>query len=78
MTTTATPTKPITCLQMAALTKKLSMSRGTIYNMLNDPDSNFPPPFSFGGRGKYYFEHEIDAWLLSQQQQHFAKGTQTH
>lgn len=78
MTTTAAPAKPMVCLRMAELTKKLSVSRGTIYSLLKDPDSKFPPAFSFGGRGKYFFEHEVDAWLLDQQQQHFAIGAQTH
>ena len=79
MTITAAPAvKPLTTLRMAALEKKLSVSRGTIYNMLKDPDSNFPAAFSYGGRGMYYFEHEIDAWLLLQQEQHYAKDMQTH
>ena len=63
------PAKPLSCLQMAAVAKKLSISRGSVYKLLKDPDSNFPQSFAYmGGRGQYYFEHEIDDWLSAQRQ----------
>jgi predicted DNA-binding transcriptional regulator AlpA len=61
--------KPLTCLQMAAVAKKLSISRGSVYKLLKEPDSNFPQSFAYmGGRGQYYLEHEIDDWLLAQRE----------
>lgn len=64
---TATPSGPLATLRMADLTKKLSACRGTIYEIIKDPASKFPAAFSYGGRGVYYFAHEVDAWLLRQQ-----------
>jgi predicted DNA-binding transcriptional regulator AlpA len=59
--TPATLSLPLATLRMADLTKKLSASRGTIYQLIAKPDSGFPAWFSYGGRGLYYFEHEVDA-----------------
>jgi predicted DNA-binding transcriptional regulator AlpA len=57
---------PLVTVRMADLTKKLSACRGTIYEIMDDPDAGFPVGFSYGGRGVYYFEHEVDAWLIQQ------------
>lgn len=65
--TQTTPAKPLATLVMKDLTKKLNACKGTIYALMKNPASKFPTPFSYGGRGVYYFEHEVDAWLLSQQ-----------
>lgn len=73
-----TPAQPLVTLRMDALTKKLSASRGTIYELLKDTNSGFPSGFSYGGRGIYYFEHEVDAWLLRQQAQNPARPVLTN
>jgi predicted DNA-binding transcriptional regulator AlpA len=68
--TPATPVTPsvlLATLRMADLTKKLSACRGTIYEIIKDPAAKSPVAFSYGGRGVYYFAHEVDAWLLRQQ-----------
>jgi predicted DNA-binding transcriptional regulator AlpA len=81
-TVTATPkpaaAQPLVTLRMEALTKKLSASRGTIYDLLKDANSGFPSGFSYGGRGVYYFEHEVDAWLLQQKAQNPVRPNLTH
>lgn len=54
-------------LQMKALCTKLSMGRSTLYNLIKNSESNFPLAFAvMGGRSKYYIEHEIDEWIISQ------------
>lgn len=65
--TPSLPSQPLATLRMADLTKKLSASRGTIYDLIKDPAVGFPAAFSYGGRGVYYFAHEVDAWLIQQQ-----------
>lgn len=54
------PAQQLVTLRMADLTKKLSASRGTVYELLKDQASGFPAGFSYGGHGVYYFEHEVD------------------
>ncbi|SFB19357.1 Prophage CP4-57 regulatory protein (AlpA) [Collimonas sp. OK607] len=62
-------TVPLACLQMKALTKKLSMSRSSIYKLIQCQESNFPVGFPvMGGRAMYYIESEVDEWLISQRQ----------
>lgn len=59
--------QPLATLRMADLAIKFSAGRGTIYDLIKDPDRGFPVAFSYGGRGVYYFTHKVDAWLLQQQ-----------
>lgn len=72
------PAQPLVTLRMADLTKKLSASRGTIYDLLNDKANPFPTGFTYGGRGVYYFEHEVDLWLLRQREQNPVKPVLPH
>lgn len=73
--TKSTPVKPLATLRMEDLTKKLSACKGTVYGLLKDETCGFPAGFSYGGRGVYYLEHEVDAWLLRQQVQNPARPT---
>ncbi|WP_211453227.1 helix-turn-helix transcriptional regulator [Collimonas antrihumi] len=62
-------TTPLACLQMKELTKKLSMSRSTIYKLIQNQEAEFPVGFSMmGGRGVYYLESDVDEWVLSERQ----------
>lgn len=70
--------QPLVTLRMADLTKKLSASRGTVYDLLKDQASGFPAGFSYGGRGVYYFEHEVDLWLLRQRAQNPVRPVLPH
>ena len=72
------PTQPLVTLRMADLIKKLSASRGTVYDLLKDQASGFPAGFSYGGRGVYYFENEVDLWLLRQRAQNPATPVLPH
>jgi predicted DNA-binding transcriptional regulator AlpA len=69
---------PLATLRMADLTKKLSACRGTIYELIKDPAAGFPAAFSYGGRGVYYFLHEVDAWLIQQAAKNPVRPTAPH
>ncbi|MGC9185885.1 MAG: helix-turn-helix transcriptional regulator [Thiomonas sp.] len=56
-------------LSMAEVCARTKLGRTTIYKLMDDPDSGFPPPIKIlGQRGKgggkvVFFRAMIDAWL---------------
>ena len=48
--------------QVMAMT---SLSRTTIWRMVNDPDSDFPSPIRLTGKTIGFFLAEIEAWITS-------------
>lgn len=57
-------------LRLPSLSKKLGLSRSTIYDKLNPRsprhDPSFPQPIHLGNRAVGWLEHEIDGWVTSQ------------
>ncbi len=48
---------PIHLLRIPDVTKRMGVSKATIYNMIND--GTFPPPVKLGERTSVFPEHEI-------------------
>ncbi|HDZ07746.1 helix-turn-helix transcriptional regulator [Pseudohongiella sp.] len=48
---------PIHLLRMPDVTKRMGVSKATIYNMINE--GTFPPPVKLGERTSVFPEHEV-------------------
>jgi prophage regulatory protein len=42
---------------------RTGLSRSTIYNLINSPESNFPKPIKLSVRSVGILESELEAWL---------------
>lgn len=66
--TTPSNTMILRCKEVVA---RLKLSRATVYDKLNPKspryDHRFPKPIRLGTKAVGWFEHELDAWLLSRQ-----------
>lgn len=56
----------LTILRKNKAAEKLQISTVTLWRLDQTPD--FPRKVKIGARGIGYFEHELDAWLKSQQE----------
>lgn len=56
-----TPTEPVSFISIQAFAKRASLSRGTIYNLVNRGEAPKPVTISQGRVG--FLAHEVEAWF---------------
>ena len=58
---------PRRVLRMAQLREKIPLSESHLYALISQ--GRFPKPFHIaGGRASFWYEAEIDAWLLTEKE----------